>query len=333
MKTILVTGGAGYIGSHTCRLISSKEYRIIVLDNLEYGHLDALSLDEGCIFINGDIGDKLLLVELFEEYDFEAVVHFAAYTYVGESVNNPEKYYRNNFTSGLILLDIMMKYGCRKLVFSSTCATYGNPQYIPMDEAHPQQPLNAYGRSKYFFEQAVNDFHKAYGLEFVFLRYFNASGAARDGDIGEDHNPETHLIPLVLQQAKGERQAIKVFGSDYPTLDGTCIRDYIHVEDLATAHLKALQYLDNGYESTAFNLGTGQGYSVLQVINTVEKITGLKVEFSFAPKREGDAESLVANVEKAAEKLGWRAEIKKLEEIIESAWNWENGPNKGKYKK
>lgn len=333
MKTILVTGGAGYIGSHTCRLISSKEYRIIVLDNLEYGHLDALGLDEGCIFINGDIGDKLLLVELFEEYDFEAVVHFAAYTYVGESVNNPEKYYRNNFTNGLILLDVMMKYGCRKLVFSSTCATYGNPKYIPMDEDHPQQPLNAYGRSKYFFEQAVNDFHKAYGLEFVFLRYFNASGAARDGDIGEDHNPETHLIPLVLQQAKGERQAIKVFGSDYPTLDGTCIRDYIHVEDLASAHLKALQYLDKGNESTAFNLGTGQGYSVLQVINTAEKITGRKVEFSFAPKREGDAESLVANVKKAAEKLGWRAEITKLEEIIESAWRWENGPNNGKYKK
>lgn len=332
MKTILVTGGAGYIGSHTCKLLIKYGYRIIILDSLEYGHLDALNFKKEN-FIQGDIGDEQLLAKLFEDYDIEAVVHFAAYTYVGESVNEPGKYYRNNFSKALTLLDAMVKQDCKKLVFSSTCATYGDPQYLPLDESHPQLPLNPYGRSKYFFEQAVEDYRKAYGLGYVFLRYFNASGAASDGSIGEDHDPETHLIPLVLKNIKGIHPELKIFGNDSPTADGTCIRDYIHVEDLASAHLKALEYLDRGGSPTAFNLGTGQGHSVLEVIKTAESVTGKKADYSFAPKRAGDAVSLVANAEKAAELMGWNATETDLEEIIASAWKWENGPLKGKYGK
>lgn len=333
MKTILVTGGAGYIGSHTCRLLNKNGYRIAVLDSLEHGHIGSLNSTRDLNFIRGCIGNKELLDDLFQAFEFDAVVHFAAYTYVGESVKEPGKYYRNNFSAPLVLLDAMVKYNCKKLVFSSTCATYGDPQQHPLDETHPQNPLNPYGRSKLFFEQAVMDYQKAYGLAYVFLRYFNASGAAKDGSIGEDHDPETHLIPLVLKNIKGEIPDLKVFGNDYPTADGTCIRDYIHVDDLASAHLKALEYLGKGGRPTAFNLGTGQGNSVLEVIRTAEKVTGKAVGYSFSPKRPGDAVSLVANADKASELMGWKADVISLEEIIASAWKWENGPLNGRYEK
>ncbi|EOZ91495.1 UDP-glucose 4-epimerase [Indibacter alkaliphilus LW1] len=332
MTTILVTGGAGYIGSHTCKLLGSEGFQVVVLDSLEYGHQKSLHIsDKKPVFVQGDIGDRKLLEGLFEKYAFDAVVHFAAYTYVSESVKEPGKYYLNNFSKPLTLLDVILKYGCKKFILSSTCATYGNPDYIPIDEKHPQRPLNPYGWSKYFLEQAIKDYHLAHGLSFVFLRYFNASGASEDGLIGEDHDPETHLIPLVLKNIKGEVPELKVFGKDYPTEDGTCIRDYIHVEDLANAHLKALLYLDRKGKSTAFNLGTGTGYSVLEVIKASESVTGKKAAYSFAPRREGDAVSLIADPSKALEDLGWKASWTDLQEIIRSAWSWENGPKNGSY--
>ncbi|MBS9525734.1 UDP-glucose 4-epimerase GalE [Litoribacter alkaliphilus] len=329
--SILITGGAGYIGSHTCRILSKKGLNLVVLDNLEYGHRDALEVSENLHFYQGSVGNESLLKKIFINHKIEAVVHFAAYTYVGESVAQPEKYYENNILQPMTLLRVMKSFGCVNIIFSSTCATYGNPHYLPLDENHPQHPVSPYGKSKYFLEQIIRDYSKAYGFRYVFLRYFNASGAAMDGSIGEDHDPETHLIPLLLKTAKGESGPLKIFGNDYETPDGTCLRDYIHVEDLAEAHFLALSYLQQRKASNAFNLGTGKGYSVMEVIHEVENVTNRKVPFEIVPRREGDATSLVAQASLAKSQLGWEAKHKSLYSIVESAWKWENGPSNGKY--
>jgi UDP-glucose 4-epimerase len=329
-KTILVTGGAGYIGSHSVRLLSDRGYQIIVLDNLVYGHPEAI-INKDVRLILGNIDDNNLLEKIFSENKIEAVMHFAAYAYVGESVTEPSKYYRNNTFAPMAILDIMRKYKCQNFIFSSTCASYGDPVYIPIDENHPQNPINPYGQSKLMLEKIIKDYAHAYGLKYVFLRYFNACGASEDGLIGEDHDPETHLIPLVLEAAKGIRPNIKVFGTDYDTPDGTCIRDYIHVVDLAEAHQCALEYLLKGGNSVACNLGTGKGVSVKEVIAVAEKVTGLKVPVVLEDRRPGDPPQLVANPIKAKEVLGWEAKNKNLEVIIKSAWSWMNGAKQGKY--
>lgn len=328
--TLLVTGGAGYIGSHTVKHLLARNERIVVLDNLVFGHREALPLDR-VTFIQGDMSDAGLIEKLFAEYQPEAVLHFAAYAYVGESVENPLKYYRNNLAAPLTVLEAMQKHGAKRFIFSSTCATYGNPQNIPMDETHPQQPVNPYGTSKFMLEQVLKDCDHAWGLKSVFLRYFNASGCDLEGKIGEDHSPETHLIPRVLMAATGEIECLTVFGTDYPTPDGTCIRDYIHVQDLARAHALALDYLRNGGESTAVNLGTGRGFSVKEIIATAESVTGKTIPVSYGPRRAGDPPELVANPAKAKTVLGWEAELKEPRQHIESAWKWMTGPRKGRY--
>lgn len=330
MNKILVTGGAGYIGSHTVRLLMEKGYQVVVLDNLVYGHREAIVNDD-VELVEGDISDEKLLNELFSKYKFEAVLHFAAYAYVGESVSNPHKYYTNNVAGPLVLLKAMVDHGCRQFIFSSTCATYGNPEYMPLDEKHPQNPVSPYGKSKYLLEQIIKDYEVAYGLKYVFLRYFNASGASEDGLIGEDHDPETHLIPLILDAIVGDRPAIRIFGTDYPTPDGTCVRDYIHVNDLGDAHIKALEYLQKGGESIACNLGTGFGYSVKEVIKAAEEVTGQEVPVKLADRRAGDATELVADAKLALNKLGWDPKYKDIKEIIATAWAWKTGKRKGKY--
>lgn len=329
-RTILVTGGAGYIGSHTVRMLVKTGYSVIVLDNLVYGHVDAI-VDHQAQLIEGELSDAELLNRIFEEHSIYAVMHFAAYTYVGESVEQPAKYYTNNFAAPLILLECMLKHNCSYFIFSSTCATYGDPEYVPMDEKHPQKPINPYGSSKYFLERVLSDYDKAYGIKSIMLRYFNAAGADEDGMIGEDHDPETHLIPLVLQAAQGLRDNITIYGTDYDTPDGTCIRDYIHVNDLADAHLLALEYLFAGNDSTAFNLGTGQGASVREVISAAETAAGLKVRVVEGERRAGDPPRLVASPSKAKEILGWQPKYTQLEDIIRSAWQFMQGPRKGKF--
>ena len=329
-NAILITGGAGYIGSHTVRQVARGDYEIVVLDNLVYGHEKAI-VDDKVSLVVGDLGDKDLVRTLFQKYDFKAVIHFAAYAYVGESVSNPSKYYHNNISSPLNLLDVMLEFECKNFIFSSTCATYGNPDYVPIDENHPQRPINPYGKSKYMLEQILKDYARAYDLKYVFLRYFNASGASQDALIGEDHDPETHLIPLILDAINGDRENITVFGTDYDTEDGSCIRDYIHVDDLAQAHIKALDHLLKGGHSLACNLGTGQGVSVLEMIKSAEEVTGKKVPVVLGDRREGDPARLVANAEYAKAALGWVAEIKDIKKIIESAWNWKTNARGGKY--
>lgn len=330
MEHILVTGGAGYIGSHTVRELAQKNFKIVVLDNLVYGHKEAI-VDAGVELVIGDLGDKKLTQTLFDKYSFKAVIHFAAYAYVGESVSEPAKYYHNNVVASLNLLDVMRQNKCMNFIFSSTCATYGNPQYTPIDENHPQAPINPYGASKFMLEQIVKDYHRAYGMNYVFLRYFNASGCSLDGVIGEDHNPETHLIPLILDAVTGDRPAITVFGTDYDTPDGTCIRDYIHVLDLASAHILAIEHLLKGGESLICNLGTGNGVSVKEMIAVVEEVTGKKVPVVFGERRAGDPAKLYADPSFAKKALGWEAKFKEVKPIIESAWKWKTGPKKGKY--
>lgn len=330
MKKVLVTGGAGYIGSHTVRLLVTKGYQVVVLDNLVYGHEEAV-VDDEVILVKGDLGDEPLLNELFKTHQFEAVLHFAAYAYVGESVSHPHKYYVNNVAKPLTLLKTMVDHGCLKFIFSSTCATYGNPEYMPLDEKHPQNPVSPYGKSKFLLEQIIKDYETAYGLRYVFLRYFNASGASEDGKIGEDHDPETHLIPLILDAINGDRPAIKVFGTDYDTPDGTAIRDYIHVNDLGDAHIKALEYLDKGNESIACNLGTGVGYSVKEVIDAASEVTGKEVPTAYEGRRAGDATKLIADASLALDQLGWDPKYKDVKSIIETAWAWKSGDRKGKY--
>lgn len=318
MHNILVMGGAGYIGSHTVKHLQRHGYNCIVADNLVYGHREAVLTPN---FEPADLADKSSLDKVFDKYRIDAVVHFAAFTYVGESVENPRKYYENNVVGTLNLLDVMLKHNVKKIVFSSTCATYGNPLYMPLDEKHSQNPINAYGRTKFFIEQIFNDYERAYGLQHIALRYFNAAGCSPDGEIGESHNPETHLIPLVLKAIKGERPAIKIFGTDYDTPDGTCIRDYIHVDDLAAAHRLALEKLDAF--SGCINLGTGIGTSVKEIIRAAEKVTGRTCPVEYGSRRAGDPAKLYAANGEAGRVLGWKPRYTNIEDIVATAWTWE----------
>lgn len=316
--SVLVTGGAGYIGSVTVEMLRRQGEQVVVLDNLVYGHREAIFPDTN--FVEGNIGDAALIKQIIGEYEVESCVHFAAFAYVGESVEKPSLYYENNVVQGMRLLDALLAANVRRIVFSSTCATYGEPQRVPIDETHPQLPANPYGASKLMMERIMGDYDRAYGLRFVALRYFNAAGATEMR--GEDHRPETHLIPLVLSAAQGSRPHISVFGNDYPTTDGTCVRDYIHVEDLASAHLSALAYLSNGGESTAINLGNGQGYSVLQVIEAAREVTGRDIAVQIEARRPGDPSHLIADANKAREVLGWQLCYPSLKEVIGTAWQW-----------
>lgn len=318
---ILVIGGAGYIGSHYVHYAHEQGENLVVLDNLVYGHREALP--EGAPLIEGDMGDTALLDSLFTTYPIQAVVHFAAYAYVGESVTAPTKYYHNNTVATLAVLDAMVRHKVKNFVFSSTCATFGNPQYVPMDEKHPQDPINPYGESKYFVERILRAYDTAYGLRFIALRYFNAAGAAPSGLIGESHDPETHLIPLIFQAVMGTRSNIKVFGTDYDTPDGTCIRDYIHILDIAQAHALALKRLLSGGSSDFFNLGNGQGFSVQEVITACEKVCGKPVPVEKAPRRTGDPPRLIGCADKAHAQLGWKPQYAEIETILQHAWNWE----------
>jgi UDP-glucose 4-epimerase len=320
--TILVTGGAGYIGSHAVLALQRRGYEVIILDNLVYGHRDIAEQVLKTELVVGDIGDRSLLDNLFATRQIDAVMHFAAYAYVGESVTNPNKYYRNNVVGTLTLLEAMLAAGIQKFVFSSTCATYGIPNVMPIPEDHPQNPINPYGASKLMVERILSDFSSAYELKSVIFRYFNAAGADPSGLIGEDHNPETHLIPLVLLTALGKRESIKIFGTDYPTPDGTCIRDYIHVSDLADAHVLGLEYLLQGGETEIFNLGNGNGFSVQEVIDTAKQVTGKNIPQEESPRRPGDPPILVGSSEKARKVLNWQPQYFYLNEIIAHAWQW-----------
>ena len=315
---ILVTGGAGYIGSHTVRALLARGHDVRVFDSLVYGHRAAVPADR---LIVGDLRDADVLDHALVIHRIEAVIHFAAFAYVGESVSDPGKYYQNNVSNTLTLFERMRRHAVNRLVFSSTCATYGTPDAVPITEDTPQRPINPYGRTKLIVEHAMSDYAAAYGWACTALRYFNASGAAADGSIGEDHDPETHLIPLVIYAATKRRPHIEVFGTDYPTPDGTCIRDYIHVEDLAEAHALALEQAEPG-TLRAFNLGTGRGYSVREVIRTVEKVTGLSVPVKQGPRRAGDPSELVAAPAKAMNALGWKPRYMDLESIVRTAWAW-----------
>lgn len=317
---ILIVGGAGYIGSHTVKLLVEQGYTCIVLDNLVYGHREAVY--KKAFFHQADLLDKESLNDVFSQYNPDAVIHFAAYAYVGESVTNPAKYYKNNVTGTLNLLDTMLKHNVKKIVFSSTCATYGNPQYTPIDEKHPQAPINPYGQSKLMVENIFQDYEKAYGLQHISLRYFNAAGCSEDGALGESHEPETHLIPLVLKTIKGERENISVFGTNYDTPDGTCLRDYIHVEDLAEAHILALKKLGNF--CGCINLGTGVPTSVKEIIAAAEKVTGKMCSAEYAPRRPGDPAILYAANDLAKKVLGWEPRYTSIEDILATAWQWEN---------
>ena len=320
--TVLVTGGAGYIGSHCVLGLQEAGYSVIVLDNLVYGHRDFVEGLENVSLIEGDISDRALLDSIFEKNSVSAVLHFAAYAYVGESVENPAKYYRNNVAGTLTLLEAMVAHDVKSLVFSSTCASYGYPQEIPIPENHPQAPINPYGMSKLMVEHMLEDFSSAYGLRSVRFRYFNAAGADPQGRVGEDHNPETHLIPLVLQAALGLRDSITIFGTDYDTPDGTCIRDYIHVTDLAQAHVLGLSYLLDGGETNIFNLGNGDGFSVREVIETAQQVTQKPIKIEEGLRRAGDPPQLIGSAGKARELLGWNPQYADLELIIEHAWKW-----------
>lgn len=331
-QSVLVTGGAGYIGSHTVKLLAEEGIPTVVLDNLVFGHPEAILSDE-VVFVEGDLGDRELVDRLFEEHQFGAVIHFAAYAYVGESVTEPLKYYGNNTAAPLVLLEAMRKHGCDHFIFSSTCATYGVPEKMPMTEETPQAPINPYGQSKLMLEKILEDCDHAYGIRSVKLRYFNASGSDPAGRIGEDHDPETHLLPLVLMAAAGQREAITVFGTDYPTADGTCIRDYIHVEDLATAHVAALRHLAGGGESVACNLGTGRGFSVKEIIAVAEEVTGKTIPVVYGERREGDPPELVADPSRAKEVLGWEAQYKNPTQHITHAWAWMSQEHGGRYPK
>lgn len=329
---ILVTGGAGYIGSHTVRMLAEEAgYEVVVIDNLIFGHRDAL-ISEGVTLVEADIADAASVEDVFSRHNIAGVVHFAAFCFVGESVTDPLKYYANNTAAPLTILKAMHVHGCDKFILSSTCATYGDPQHIPMSETHRQEPINPYGHSKLMLERILKDCDSAHGIRSVRLRYFNASGCSQDGVIGEDHEPETHLIPNVLRAVKGEIGPMTVFGSDYPTADGTCIRDYVHVVDLARAHVAALNYLENGGDSFSCNLGTGKGASVKEVIDAAEAVTGKGVPLQYGERREGDPPELIADCALAKQLLGWEAEVTDIKEIIESAWAWMNGAKGGKYK-
>jgi UDP-glucose 4-epimerase len=315
---ILVTGGAGYIGSVTVEDLTKRGEEVVVIDNLVYGHREAIL--DGVRLYEGSIGDKELVHRVLLENKIDACMHFSAYAYVGESVQEPAKYFQNNFVETIALLDTLREGGVNIFIFSSTCATYGVPQSIPIDEDHPQWPINPYGWTKLMVERAMDAYDQAYGLKFVSLRYFNATGATKR--CGEDHDPETHLIPLVLKAALGKIPKVSVFGNDYDTPDGTAIRDYIHISDLSSAHLLALDHLRAGQRSDFINLGNGSGYSVKQVVETARRITGREIPTEDAPRRAGDPPQLVGDSRKAREVLGWKPQFPELEKIIGSAWEW-----------
>lgn len=318
MGKILVMGGAGYIGSHTLKHLSEQGYDVLAADNLAAGHREAV-LNSPLII--ADLLDETSLEAVFTTHKIDAVIHFAAFSLVGESVKDPAKYYRNNVIGTFNLLEAMRRHNVNKIVFSSTCATYGQPHYVPMDEKHPQAPINPYGQTKLAIENMFRDYHAAYGLQYIALRYFNAAGADESGLIGESHNPESHLIPLALQAVKGERENIKIFGNDYETPDGTCLRDYIHVNDLAVAHRLALEKLDNfqGF----VNLGTGIPTSVLEIIKAAEKVSGKSCPAVMSERRPGDPAKLYADNRTAQNILGWKPQYTDIEAIIGTAWNWE----------
>lgn len=316
---VLVIGGAGYVGSQAVRQLIREGIPALVLDNLVYGHRE---LVRGIELIEGDLEDGNLLERVFAEHPIEAVMHFAAYCYVGESVTDPAKYYQNNLASTLNLLKKMLKANVRKLIFSSTCATYGVPLRLPLTEDHPQNPINPYGATKMMVERMLRDFDHAYGLKSISFRYFNAAGADPAGDIGEWHVPETHLIPIVLEVAAGRRGEVRIYGTDYPTHDGTCIRDYIHVADIAQAHILGLKHLLADNASDVFNLGNGDGFSVREVVKTVEEVTGRKIKTVESSRRPGDPPVLVGSSQKAHSGLGWETRFSDLRSIVQTAWKW-----------
>ena len=321
-STILIAGGAGYIGSHTVLALARAGYNVIVLDNLVYGHRDLVEKVLKVPLIIGDIGDRSLLDKIFNSYNITAVIHFAAFAYVGESVSNPAKYYDNNVVKTFHLLESMREAGVKRIVFSSTCATYGVPKTVPIKEDDPQNPINPYGTSKLMVEKLLQDYDRAYGFKSVIFRYFNASGADPDCLLGEDHNPETHLIPLVLLTALGMRESISIFGTDYPTPDGTCVRDYIHVADIADAHVLGLQYLEMGNPTQVFNLGNGSGFSVQQIIDAARKVTKKPIKAIECDRREGDPPILIGSSAKAKRILGWQLQYSEIETIVAHAWQW-----------
>lgn len=327
---ILITGGAGYIGSHTVQYFQAQKEEIIVVDNFQSGHEEAINLD---YLYKIDIRDKDQLIKIFKKHNIEAVIHFAASSLVGESIEKPYQYYHNNVYGMLCLLDVMKESGVKKIVFSSTAATYGEPKSIPIIESDETNPTNTYGDTKLAMEKMMKWFDKAYEIKYVSLRYFNAAGAYETGTIGEDHHPETHLIPLILQVALGKRDRIFIFGDDYPTDDGTCVRDYIHVMDLASAHYKALEYLRKNNDSDIFNLGNGNGYSVKKVIESTRKVTGHPIPAEVRERRAGDPATLIASFDKAKRILGWKPEYNSLEKIIVDAWNWHKNNPQGYSKK
>ena len=324
--SILIVGGAGYIGSQTAKLVAAAGLQPVVFDNLVYGHEWAVKWGP---FVRGDLADRALLVDVMKRHQVEAVIHFAAYAYVGESVTNPRKYFDNNVAGSLSLLNAMLDAGVRDVVFSSTCATYGEPREVPIPEDHPQQPVNPYGESKLAVEKMLHWYSQAYDLRYAALRYFNAAGADPDAEIGEDHDPETHLIPLAIDAARGARAALEIYGTDYPTPDGTAIRDYIHVVDLAEAHLLALDRLRAGDRALRLNLGTGRGQSVRAVVDAVGRVAGRPVPFREVGRRAGDPPALVADARRAAQALGWKPRFADLDVIVEHAWRWRERGQRG----
>jgi len=319
MKYCLITGGVGYVGSHCCKELAKAGWTPVTVDNLFHGHSAFAKWGPLCV---GDVRDGEFLDSVFSEYRPDAVFHFAGLTSVGESMENPELYYSANTVGTLSLLESMRRCGCRNIIFSSTAAVYGTPEYSPIDESHSKNPINPYGQSKLFVEKILADYDRAHGIKYTALRYFNAAGADRECEIGERHSPETHLIPLVIEAALGRRESIKIFGCDYPTPDGTAVRDYIHVSDLAAAHIKAAERLLGGGASKCMNLGTGSGSSVLKVIETVRRVSGKNVAAETVQRRAGDPPNLVADPSEARLTLSWDCAYKELDEIVETAWNW-----------
>jgi UDP-glucose 4-epimerase len=315
--TVLVTGGAGYIGSICVEELLKQNFEVIVIDNLQEGHKKAVA-PEAELFV-GDIGDRFLLDRLFRDFKIETVMHFAAEVTVELSMKDPQLFFETNVAKGLVLLDIMKENGCKKMIFSSTASIFGNPEYTPIDEAHPEKPINAYGESKLMFEKILDWYHSAYDLEYNSFRYFNAAGASKK--YGEAHKKESHLIPIILSTALGQREKLYIFGSDYPTKDGTCIRDYLHVSDIAQAHIQGLDNLEKRPKAK-YNLGNEVGFTNLEVLQTSEKVTGKTIPFEFSERREGDPDRLVASSGLAKDELGWRPQFDSLEDIIRSAWEW-----------
>lgn len=321
---ILVTGGAGYVGSHTVAELLRQKHEVVVFDNLVYGHKEAVT----CPLVVGDLLHKEEVKAVFAENKFDGVIHFAAYSQAGESMKEPAKYFENNLQGGLNLLEAMKMAGVNKIVFSSSCAIHGYPEKLPVSEESPKKPVSVYGESKLMFEKILSWYDQLFGIKNICLRYFNACGAAMDGTIGEDHNPETHIIPVAMQVVLGIREKFMIFGDDYKTPDGTCVRDYIHVDDLATAHTAALKYLSEKNESNYFNIGTGNGYSNKQIIEEIKKVAGVDFKVELASRREGDPDAIYADNSKAKNILGWEPKCSAIETVIKTAWNWhKNHPN------